>query len=319
MRVPLASPPEVQVVRSISAARAAARSRLDTPLRPAPPKGASAPHGCVTLMTGIDAGRLVAVDREVVLIGRDDEVDLRVDDPAVSRRHARLMCGPGDGYRIEDLDSTNGTYVRGERVYSAQLYPGDHIQLGPNTLLRFALADEQDELLQRRLFESSVRDPLTGSYNRQHFAARLGSEMAHARRTGRDISVLMLDIDHFKRFNDNWGHLAGDRVLCSFHEQVTPLLRAEDVFARYGGDEFVVLARDAGLAQATELGERLRDALSASPIRIEASTLRVTVSVGAASLSELGPHPAPPELIGRADERLYRAKLSGRNRVCGVE
>jgi two-component system cell cycle response regulator len=296
----------------------AARRAHDTPLRPAPPLLSGDTRATLTLMTGPDAGLVVTLDREVTILGRDPAVDLSFDDAALSRRHARLTRGKQGEFVVEDLGSTNGTYVSARRINSSVLCSGDHIQLGPSLLLRFELYDAEDETLQRKLFESAVRDPLTGAFNRQHFSARLASETAHARRTGGHVAVLMLDIDHFKQFNDDCGHLAGDRVLRVVANQIERIIRTEDLFARYGGDEFVILVRDAELEVATRLAQRLRDAVHVAPVRHNTLSLTVTVSIGVAALDELPRSAGPTELLATADARLYGAKLAGRDRVCST-
>jgi two-component system cell cycle response regulator len=304
-------------VAPVSLANAARRAR-DTPLRPAPPLLSGNTRATLTLMTGPDAGLVVSVDGETTIIGRDPTVDLSFDDAALSRKHARLARGKHGEYLIEDLGSTNGTYVSARRIRSSTLCSGDHIQLGPSLLLRFELYDAEDESLQRKLFESAVRDPLTGAFNRQHLSARLASETAHARRIEGHIAVLMLDIDHFKQFNDDCGHLAGDRVLRVVANQIERIIRTEDLFARYGGDEFVVLVRDAELDEATRLAQRLRDAVRLTLVRHKTMDLSVTVSIGVAALDELPPTAGPTDLLAAADARLYGAKLAGRDRVCSA-
>jgi diguanylate cyclase (GGDEF)-like protein len=196
------------------------------------------------------------------------------------------------------------------------LHHGDRIQLGPNVLFAFAIVDNREEELQRRLYESSTRDALTRTYNRKYFNERFVAEMAHARRHAAALSVVMLDIDGFKHINDAHGHLVGDRVLRVVAAQLIRLLRVEDVLARWGGEEFAILARSTPRDDAARLAERMRAVLEQLAIPTSAGgTLRVTASFGIASLDEVANTEGPTELLGIADARLLSAKAAGKNCV----
>ena len=270
----------------------------------------------LTVLRGLHAGQVFALEKAAYLVGRGPNVDLSADDPGVSRRHARITSLPSRRFLLEDLDSTNGTFVASRRVQRSELTSGDRIQLGPTLLLRFAVVDDAEDDLQRRLYESSTKDALTGVYNRKYLDERLVSELAHARRHKVPFSVLMFDLDGFKRTNDVHGHVAGDAVLRAVASEVGRLIRAEDVLARYGGEEFLILARSTDHAQAVRLAERARVCLEALEIATPRAPLRVTASFGVASLAEIPPSATPTDLVALADARLYTAKAAGRNRVC---
>ncbi len=271
----------------------------------------------LTLLTGPNAGQVFPLDAENV-IGRDLDAPVRIDDGSLSRSHARVVRGPNGKFVIEDLDSTNGTFIGNERIRQRELASGDRIQLGPHLTLRFAITDEAEEMLQRQLFESSTRDHLTRAYNRRYLMSRIRAEIAHARRHGTALGLLLFDIDQFKLTNDTHGHLVGDAVLRAVGDRVAALIRIEDVFARFGGEEFVVLVRDTGPRDAVRLAERLRTSVEAMTVRAEGAVVRVTISVGVGSLEELPPEAEDKELIALADMRLYRAKDEGRNRTCAA-
>jgi diguanylate cyclase (GGDEF)-like protein len=283
------------------------------------PRPATRDRGTLTLLTGLSAGELYSLSREETVIGRDEAADLWLDDGAISRRHARIVRQPTGEFVLEDLGSTNGTYVGTEPVTRHTLRSGEQIQLGPNVLYRFAMTDEFEEQLQRKLFESAIRDPLTRAYNRKYLDERLAAEVAHARRHGTKLALLMLDLDEFKGTNDRHGHLAGDAVLRHVAETIHGLIRIEDVFARYGGEEFVVLTRGDGVLNASQLAERLRRAVASSNVDFEGLSLTVSVSIGVAELDEVALPATPQALIERADSRLYRAKLLGRDRVASTD
>ena len=269
----------------------------------------------LTVLSGMNAGQVFAMDGTDHVIGRGTEADVWVEDGGVSRRHARITCRADGRYVIEDLGSTNGTFLGATRVKRAELSPGDRIQLGPNIVVRFAITDDAEEELQRRLYESSIRDPLTRCYNRKYLSERLTAEVAYSRRHRVKLSVLMMDVDDFKLTNDTYGHLAGDMVLRLVSAQVMRLIRVEDLLARYGGEEFVLLARSTGKTEATRLAERIREAVAEVSFEIDDKTLGVTLSIGVAALPDV-PDGGPNELLALADARLYRAKREGKNRVC---
>ncbi|MGO8992013.1 MAG: GGDEF domain-containing protein [Polyangiaceae bacterium] len=300
----------------------------DTSLTRATEKTLSVPtsvnpdRATLTVLSGIDAGQVLALDGLEHVLGRGTEADLWLEDPAISRAHARVVRRPDGHFAIEDLGSTNGTFVSGRRVEGrAELQSGDRIQIGPNQMLRFAITDDAEEELQRRLYESSTRDALTRAFNRKYLNERLLAEIAHARRHKTQLALLMLDLDRFKEVNDKHGHLTGDMVLRVVSSHMLRLIRIEDVLARYGGEEFVILVRSTSHKDAAILADRVRTTVER--LQISAPTggnaLVVTVSVGVASLSELAPEAGANELVATADARLYRAKVGGRNRVCAED
>jgi two-component system cell cycle response regulator len=289
--------------------------RTDTPETMVLSAVVRADRGTLTVIAGPSAGASFTLEAGETILGRDPSCALVVDDPSVSRRHARITRDERAHHFIEDLGSTNGTFVSGRRVRRAALATGDRLQLGRDTVFRFAVVDREEEEFQRRLYEASMRDTLTELPNRRTLLERLAGEVAHAERTGGELSALMIDIDHFKSVNDKYGHLAGDEVLKAISHAGAEAIRAGDVFARYGGEEFVVLARDARKAEATALAERLRSFIGRAQVEVGNVAVRVTVSIGVAVLSECEPVRDGHPLLARADARLYRAKLLGRNRT----
>ncbi|MBL8516626.1 MAG: diguanylate cyclase [Betaproteobacteria bacterium] len=167
--------------------------------------------------------------------------------------------------------------------------------------------------MEERLREMAVTDPLTGALNRRRFMELGEQEFHRTRRTGEPLSVLMLDIDHFKRVNDTRGHPAGDAVIRALADITKQSLRALDTVARLGGEEFAALLPMTPLAAAAEVGERIRAAVAASPVAWEDRPIAFTVSIGAAELQPTGQH--FEALLASADQALYEAKHGGRNRV----
>jgi two-component system, cell cycle response regulator len=286
---------------------------LDAPHKAAPPKRDRA---ALTVVTGPNAGAIYSLVTDENVVGRGKECSIRINDAGISRRHARLLRqGPGH-YVAEDLGSSNGTFVGGVRIAGQQrLAEGDRLGVGPSIELRFGFTDEAEEGALRRLYESSVLDALTGAYNRKHFEERLAAEVAYAKRHATPLSLLLFDLDHFKQVNDTYGHLGGDHVLRTIGALVKKTLRAEDVFARYGGEEFAVIARGIDVAKAYLFAERIRITVETARIEFSGLLVPVTVSLGVASLLCCGAEATVESLIGKADERLYTAKGTGRNRT----
>ena len=231
----------------------------------------------------------------------------------MSRKHSRLVYEDG-GYVIEDLESANGTFVAGARVQRQRIRHGDLVQFGPRAVFRYSVSDETEEQMLRQLYEASVKDSLTGAHNREYLSERLRAEVAFGRRHGAETSLVLLDIDFFKRVNDTHGHPAGDAVLVALSRRLSRLLRTEDLFARYGGEEFAVSLRGIDLVGARRVGERLRTAVEGESIEHGDLRIKCTISVGCASLKCCA-DPTVEELISVADRRLYAAKRGGRNRV----
>jgi two-component system cell cycle response regulator len=300
---------------STSHAEGGSASRVDTPLLPLRAYPAGGTRATLMVLTGTLAGQLAAVKGAAVLIGRAADADLIVDDAGVSSHHARVGRSPDGGFYVQDLESQNGTFVGSRRIDVSPLSEGDRIQLGPQLRMRFAMLDAAEESLHRRLYESSVRDPLTQVFNRRYLGERLVAEIAHARRTKGEVAVLMADLDRLKQVNDRFGHLAGDRALCLVALRLMGVIRVEDVLARYGGDEFVILARETNRAAATLLADRVQRAIEALPMGAAGGQrVGMTVSVGVASLLEVEPSEEPAlALLALADERMYRAKRSRGN------
>jgi len=188
-----------------------------------------------------------------------------------------------------------------------------------HTTRAFASVYSQEEMMRRLeevnadLERLAATDALTGAASRRYFLNRLHEERAKAERTLEPLSLLMMDIDHFKVVNDKYGHQIGDAALVSFVERMRNLLRVPDVLGRLGGEEFCALLVGSSLTQATTIAERIRAAVEAGSIDLDHGELHITVSIGVA---EFGPDGGSIEAVIRAaDDRLYQAKAQGRNCV----
>ncbi|HYW69923.1 MAG TPA: GGDEF domain-containing protein [Pyrinomonadaceae bacterium] len=274
-------------------------------------------------------GELLAVqiplEREQVTLGRALDADIRINDARASRLHARIIsernAETGETrYCLKDLDSTNGTVLNGKRIESAYLQDGDKFEIGEQ-LIRFEMLDEIDREFQQQIHRLLVHDELTGLLTSKSFFSELRREAARAQAEDMPFCVLMMDIDHFKDVNDTYGHLVGSETLEDVGAVIKKSLRAGDVGARFGGEEFAAFLLDADYTQGLVAAERVRAAIErhefpavrregAEPIR----THHITISIGVASFPEDGRDPI--QLVEMADTALYRAKHNGRNQVC---
>lgn len=272
-------------------------------------------RGLLVRIDATNAGQVYTVMGDEFSLGRHPDNKGCIDDQGISRFHARIVL-EGGRYVVKDLGSSNGTYINGAPANEVDLHNGDTLQLGPRVAFRFSVASAAEERVMRQLYESSVKDPMTQIFNRQYFDAQVTSELSFAVRHATELSLLLVDIDFFKRVNDTHGHLAGDAVLKSIAAVLQAELRTEDILARYGGEEFVVLLRGVGLADAIRAAERLRVAVEHTRVPYGDRELSVTLSIGCAAIS-CCLEPSPDVLLELADSRLYAAKRTGRNRVVG--
>ncbi len=257
-------------------------------------------------------GELVNITDDRLLIGRDPSCSLPIHDDSVSRRHA-LLEKTADGFLVTDLDSTNGTYVNDQRVTSCPLASGDRLRVG-NQIFKLLATDHLETQYYETVYKMMTTDGLTQAYNKRYLLDVLERELARARRTGQPLSVLMLDVDHFKAINDTHGHLAGDEVLQELCRRTSGILRSDELLARYGGEEFAVVLADCSQDQAQQVAERIRQAVCANPFQTDSAPIDVTVSLGLACSQD---GLAVSDLLDRADKNLYAAKRAGRNRVVG--
>ena len=276
------------------------------------PAAAGNTHACLVIIYGGELGRRIPLGFEAIECGRSEKVAIPIDDDAASRRHARIRR-MGDTFVVTDLGSTNGTYVNDTLVHERPLVDGDQIKIG-RTIFKFIQGSDIELLYHEQIYQVMTYDGLTQVCNRRKFDQTLEGELNRAKRYARVLSLLLFDIDHFKRVNDAHGHVAGDAVLRQVAAVVAGNVRREDMVARTGGEEFAVLAPEVPLANAVNLAEKLRVLIEVTPCRFEGNEIPVTASFGVAAFSG-EPDMTTAELYRAADERLYAAKNSGRNRV----
>ena len=270
------------------------------------------------VLSGRSVGKMFKVPVGEVKLGRSLDSDIRLEDEGVSRLHARMMRNDDGSVTLFDMGSTNGTYVNGTKIGEFELSDGDRIQVGSVTILKFSYQDSLEEQFQQQLYESATRDPLTQAYNKRFFGEQIEKDFRHSARHELNLSLVIMDVDHFKSVNDTHGHPAGDHVLQRLAATVMGSLRAEDAFCRLGGEEFGIIMRDCAGPEATLLAERMRELVQQTRFVYGGTELPITMSLGVATFDP-NRHRDSADLIEEADRFLYEAKRSGRNRVCGPQ
>lgn len=274
----------------------------------------------LTVIAGSEAGRVYPVEAGQIWIGRSRDADVVLPEKEVSRFHSLLILHADGTATIRDGGSKNGTLLGSRTITEtpAPLRDGAKLQVGGGVVLRFSFRDHLEEHFERKLYDSATRDDLTGAFNKRHFDEHLGQELAAASRSRRALSLILIDLDDFKRVNDTCGHAAGDHVLREATARLEGELRESEILARYGGEEFVILLRDSDLSRGLRVAERLRRELHSKPIDWEGKQLTLSASFGVACDPDGRYKDTPERLFQDADDCLYRAKRAGKNRVCGA-
>lgn len=249
-----------------------------------------------------------------VTLGREPDNHIQLADASVSRHHACLEW-MSDGYQLKDLGSTNGTFVNDCRVSQCKLHGDETIRIG-SFIFKFLPAGGIEAHYHTTVYSAMTRDGLTGAFNKSFLLDALDHEIARSYRSMRPMSVLILDIDHFKKINDTYGHLVGDEVLREFARRLNDSRRQDDLLCRYGGEEFVMILSETNSPDAKSLAERCRLAIADQPIETSAGAISVTVSIGTTELLLDDQRLSRTQLLEQADQQLYQAKKTGRNRVC---
>jgi diguanylate cyclase (GGDEF)-like protein len=289
------------------------------------------------------------------MIGRGEDTDLTLSTNDVSRHHAAVFF-KDDGYIIEDLNSTNGTFVNGKEIKHHALNVGDEISLGEHSIIfddgtsamfnideteiarrgeETAIISDKFSVLEGKIDSKSLRkefrdiekfvrrsrkrlanlahaDKVTGLYNRHYFDRAVAREFAAAKSVGRVFSILFIDLDHFKKVNDKYGHKTGDDVLRGVAWLIQKACRKTDLVARFGGEEIVAVLPNTLAVDALKIGEEIRGIVEKQTAKILG--VAVTVSIGVAAFPEDGD--SLKTILDRADKALYQAKEKGRNCVC---
>jgi diguanylate cyclase (GGDEF)-like protein len=270
-------------------------------------------EACLVVIYGQDLGKKHNLDAPSLVLGRSSKSDIQIDQESVSRAHSKVT-NSGGVVRIKDLGSTNGTYVNDNLIEEKTLTDGDLIKIG-RTIFKFLSGGNIERAYHEEIYRLTTIDGLTQIYNKRYFMESIEREIARSNRYRRDMSLVLFDVDHFKKINDTYGHLAGDQVLKHLASVIKSRIRREDLFARYGGEEFAIVLPEIDGYNASQFAEKIRRIVEQSDFSFEGTRMEVTISMGVATLDADTPDSAT--LIKRADEYLYEAKKSGRNCVRG--
>lgn len=279
-----------------------------------PVLGSASRTACLVEIHGPNLGRTYSLGSRRATIGRAPDNAVVVDLDSVSRRHCTLRP-QRSGFFVIDDGSTNGTFVNERRLTTERaLRSGDLLRVG-SAVLKF-LSDDATSGLEAQyhdaLYRLTITDGLTQLFNRRYLVDFIEREMARCSRHRRPISLLLLDIDHFKAVNDTYGHLAGDFVLRELAALLRPRIRREECLARYGGEELCVVLPEAGRDAAVHRANELRVVCAEHAFDFDGVRITVTLSGG---VTELRQELNALEFLKRADKRLYQAKRAGRNRI----
>jgi diguanylate cyclase (GGDEF)-like protein len=264
---------------------------------------------CLVIISGDNMGRRYELGKGEVSIGRADTCTICVPTDQVSRKHCTIQHILGR-YFIVDNRSTNGTFVNEQKTERAKLVDGDQIRVG-KTVIKYTESHVEQRYFEH-VFNLASMDALTGAFNKRYFDETFGKEVVRAGQSGHPLSLVLFDIDFFKKINDTYGHPAGDAVLKNVASAISAELREGDALFRVGGEEFALLLAETPLDQAQEVAEAVRGLIESMVTEFMNMRITTTLSLGVA---QLGEDEAPAALYQRADERLYAAKRGGRNRI----
>ncbi len=276
-------------------------------------KEAAEKQACLLVVGGELNGTLFDLTTEEITVGRSPECTIPLEFNGISRQHFKLVLTE-EKCILHDLGSSNGTFLNNQKVESSiEVNKGDHIKIG-SIALKYLPKGDPERLTYDKLHKEANTDGLTQCYNKTYFNNQLNIEVKKSKLTGSPLSLIIFDLDHFKKLNDNFGHDAGDYVL----KEKAQLLRDNgirkgDVFGRYGGEEFVVLLPKTNLKQAFEIAERLRKLIETHNFEYDGKKLPVTASIGVADYRQ-GVNTGT-DLFKRADDAVYKSKENGRNQV----
>jgi len=272
-----------------------------------------AKDACLVMLYGPDLGKRYILNSASLLIGRTEKAHIFIDRDSVSRNHAKVYF-EDNNYYASDLGSTNGTFINDNQIQKALLVDGDLLKIG-EIIFKFLSQDNLENVYHEELYRLATTDGLTMIHNKRFFLEHIERELSRAKRYNRHLSLILMDLDFFKKINDTYGHLAGDYVLKKIAELALQHVRKEDILARYGGEEFALLLPETDRWQALSIAEKIRALIEKQYIQYDKQHINITLSLGVAMA---GPKTNNAnQLIKEADAYLYHAKNTGRNRVCG--
>lgn len=280
----------------------------------APQPDGSVPY--LVVLAGESVGRVIRLHPDSTMVaGRSRSCDVFIDCSNISRRHATFELDVDAQTTVVDLGSTNGTLVNGKKVDRSLLHDGDRVCFG-NVILRYSQKDGLEFDFQKKLYDKATKDVLTGAFNKRYFLEALNKEFSFHSRRDAPLSLIMMDLDDFKKINDTYGHVNGDIVLKSLASELLQCLRREDLLARFGGEEFVVIFRDTHLEEALSVARKLMDLVNSLSFETLDASFGIGVTMGVATYYKEN-YTSPDDLLMAADRNLYVGKKEGKGRIIG--
>ena len=275
-------------------------------------------EACLVIVLGKPLGKRFALNRKTVVIGRGSECEIPMLDSSLSRAHAELLKKEGGRFYLSDLNSTNGTYLNDQKLTpgkAIEVKNGDLLKMG-NIIFKFIGRGKIDNVFHKDILYLASRDDLTGTLNRVSLRSCLEEGFQKARMSRKPLSVIVLDLDHFKSVNDTYGHAAGDFVLKETVKVAQSVIRGDDFIGRFGGDEFMVVLWDTSPTNACIIAERIRSKIEKHGFTYEGKRIPITVSLGVCSLDDS--MQSMDDFFKRADGAQYSAKKNGGNQVSTI-
>lgn len=283
-------------------------------------QGPKRKNACLVQYSGAKLGKRYPLTEQQNVVGRSPTAQVIINEASVSRQHARFML-VGDDVKVEDMGSSNGTFVNDVRAEGqVALKDADIVRLG-TVLLKFFAHDNVDSVMHDKIYRMATIDAGTQIFNKQYLLDALESEFKFSKTYDRDLSIIYYDLDFFKKVNDNYGHNAGDFILKESAALIKAGLRKDDILGRYGGEEFVIILPNTNGQIAADLAERLRIKHETHVFQLDqekdGAKIKVPhkqhVSMGVAQLK---PNiPTTKDFLEVADKKLYNSKHTGRNKV----
>ena len=268
-------------------------------------------RACFVKYSQPNIGKRYILDEPEMVAGRSPDIPIHINEPSVSRRHARFVL-TAQGVEVEDVGSANGTFVNEEKIQKQILKNNDMVRLG-TVLLKFFAHGNIENAITDKLYQQATIDTTTQVFNKQYLTESLESEFKVSRNYKRNLSIIVYDLDFFKKVNDVYGHTAGDFILRETAQLARTAIRKNDILARFGGEEFVIILPDTDNRTAAELAERVRKAVDTHLFKFDNHEIRQTISMGVSQLADS--MATTKDLVDDADRKLYIAKNAGRNRV----
>ena len=275
-------------------------------------------EACLVIVLGKPLGKRFALNRKTVVIGRGSECEIPMLDNSLSRAHAQVLKKEGGRFYLSDLNSTNGTYLNDQKLTpgkAIEVKNGDLLKMG-NIIFKFIGRGKIDNVFHKDILYLASRDDLTGTLNRVSLRSCLEEGFQKARMSRKPLSVIVLDLDHFKSVNDTYGHAAGDFVLKETVKVAQSVIRGDDFIGRFGGDEFMVVLWDTSPTNACIIAERIRSKIEKHGFTYEGKRIPITVSLGVCSLDDS--MQSMDDFFKRADGAQYSAKKNGGNQVSTI-